>query len=137
MTKTLHAMTIALALSLAAAAPVLARTPQGWTGNASRNFGPNQGGAISGQRSINGNSANSSVNGTGPNGRAYNSTRSSSYGDGSASFNHGVTTGQGKSANSNTSVTKNGNGNVTVDQNRTGFAGGSKSTSNTYQAPNQ
>ena len=101
-----------------------------------RTVGPNQGWALNGQRSINGNTANSSVGANGPNGRAYNSTRSSSYGDGTGTFNHSVTNGQGQSANSNTSVTKNGNNSVTVNQDKTGFGGASKSTSNTYQAPN-
>jgi hypothetical protein len=144
MTKILPGMTmvpavvLAVALSLTAvSAPSFARTPQGWTGNASRTVGPNGGWNFNGQRSINGNSANSSVSGTGPNGRAYTNNRSSSYGDGTGTYNHSVTNGQGQSANSNTTVTKNGNNSVTVNQDRTGFGGASKSTSNTYSMPNQ
>ena len=126
----------AAAVSLALATPAFAREPHGWTGNTSRSFGPNAGWTLGAQRTIDGNAANSSYTAAGPNGRLLQSQRSSSYGNGTGSFTHNLTTGNGNTFADNHSVTKNGNGSATVTDARSGPGGGGGTSSRTYQQPN-
>jgi hypothetical protein len=125
---------VAIALSLALAPSAFARSPHGWTGNTSRSFGPNGGLTLGAQRSISGNTANSSVTATGPNGRLLQNKWSSSYGNNTGNFTHSLTTGNGNTFANNLSVTKNGNGSATVTDTRSGPWGGGTS-SQTYQRP--
>jgi hypothetical protein len=135
MNRNIKTVAAAIALSLVMATPAIARTPHGWTGDATRTVGPNMGYSFGAQRSITGNSANSTVTAAGPNGRLYQSGRSSSYGNGTGSYNHDVTTGNGNSFAHDYSVTKNGNGSATVNQTRSGPWGGGSTSSRTYQQP--
>jgi hypothetical protein len=125
----------AVVLSLAVATPALARTPHGWTGNASRTVGPNAGWTLGAQRSISGNAANSTYTAAGPNGRLLQSMRSSSYGNGTGTFTHSLTTGNGNVFNNNHTVTKNGNGSATINDTRSGPWGGGTTSSRTFQQP--